>query len=60
MKFVDKHIEIDKLPKKFKKMTATRFAAVLGLNSWKTPFAVWCGIGNAGSRSIYGDDRKRC
>ena len=42
MKFVDKHIEIDKLPKKFKKMTATRFAAVLGLNAWKTPFAVWC------------------
>ena len=27
MKFVDKHIEIDKLPKKFKKMTATRCSA---------------------------------
>lgn len=42
MKFIDKHIELTKLPKKFKKMTATRFAAVLGLNAWKTPFAVWC------------------
>ena len=42
MKFIDKHIELTKLPKKFKKMTATRFAAVLGLNTWKTPFAVWC------------------
>lgn len=42
MKFIDNHIELDKLPKKFKKMTATRFAAVLGLNAWKTPFAVWC------------------
>lgn len=42
MRFVDKHIELDKLPKKFKKMTATRFASVLGLNTWKTPFATWC------------------
>lgn len=42
MKFIEKHIELEKLPKTFKRMTATRFAAVLGLNAWKTPFAVWC------------------
>ena len=29
-------------PKKPKKLTATRFATVMGLNSWATPFAAWC------------------
>lgn len=27
-----------------KKITATRFAAILGLNKWTTPFEVWCEI----------------
>lgn len=31
-------------PKKPKKLTATRFATVLGLNPWSTPFEVWCEI----------------
>ena len=44
IKFVDKHIELEDLPKSFKKMTATRFASVLGLNEWSTPFEMWCEI----------------
>ena len=29
-------------PKKPKKCTATRFATILGLNAWASPFAAWC------------------
>ena len=29
-------------PKKPKKITATRFATILGLNPWSTPFEMWC------------------
>ena len=31
-------------PKKPKKCTGTRFAAVLGLNRWSSPFEAWCAI----------------
>ena len=31
-------------PKKPKKITATRFATILGLNPWSTPFEMWCEI----------------
>lgn len=31
-------------PAKPKKITGTRFGAVLGKNVWKTPFATWCDI----------------
>lgn len=40
--FVDNHIELSEIPKKFKKLTATRFATILGLNAWNTPFSAWC------------------
>lgn len=40
----DNRIKLTELPKKFKKMTATRFASVLGLNNWSTPFEAWCAI----------------
>ena len=44
MRFIDgNRIQVDP-PKKPKKLTATRFAAVLGLNTWKTPFTTWCEI----------------
>ena len=43
MEFVGNQIKIDP-PKKPKKMTATRFATVLGLNAWSTPFEAWCEI----------------
>lgn len=41
-KFIDQHIELNKLPAKFKKLTATRFATILGLNAWSSPFSAWC------------------
>lgn len=41
MKWVEQHIEITP-PKRPKKLTATRFASVLGLNPWSTPFEIWC------------------
>lgn len=31
-------------PKKPKKITGTRFAAIMGLNQWTTPFNAWCAI----------------
>lgn len=31
-------------PKKPKRLTATRFATVMGLNAWNTPFGAWCEI----------------
>lgn len=31
-------------PAKPKKLTGTRFAAVMGLNAWTTPFEVWCAV----------------
>lgn len=31
-------------PKKPKKVTGTRFGAVLGANRWSTPFEAWCAI----------------
>lgn len=30
------------VPKKPKKCTATRFATIMGLNTWSTPFSAWC------------------
>lgn len=43
-KIIDNHVELEELPKKFKKLTATRFATVMGLNAWATPFSSWCEI----------------
>lgn len=43
-KIVDNHVELLTMPKKFKKMTGTRFATVMGLNAWATPFEVWCAL----------------
>lgn len=43
IKWKDKHCEI-KAPKKPKKLTGTRFATVLGLNPWATPFEIWCAV----------------
>ena len=42
MEFISgNRIKVDP-PKKPKKLTATRFATVMGLNAWATPFAAWC------------------
>ena len=42
----DNTVSIDP-PKRPKKMTGTRFASVLGLNRWNTPFQMWCEITKA-------------
>lgn len=31
-------------PKRTKKITGSRFATILGLNPWSTPFEMWCAI----------------
>lgn len=31
-------------PRKPKKLTGTRFATILGLNPWSTPFEIWCAV----------------
>ena len=43
MKWVDSHIEVTP-NKKPKKITATRFATILGLNPWSSAFETWCEI----------------
>ena len=44
MKWLDsKQIQITP-PKRTKKVTGTRFATILGLNPWSTPFEAWCAI----------------
>lgn len=44
MEFInDNRVKVDP-PKKPKKITATRFGAILGLNAWATPFSAWCEI----------------
>lgn len=44
MEFLEgNRIKVDP-PKKPKKITATRFASIMGLNAWATPFAAWCEI----------------
>ena len=43
MKIENNRVIIDP-PKRSKKITGTRFASVLGLNHWNTPFATWCAI----------------
>lgn len=44
IKFVGNHIELSDPPKRPKKLTGTRLAAVLGYNKWSTPFEAWCAI----------------
>ena len=43
MQWIDSHIEVAP-HKKPKKITATRFATILGLNPWSSAFEVWCEI----------------
>ena len=43
IKWVGNHIEVTP-PKKTKKITGTRFATILGLNPWSTPFEIWCAV----------------
>ena len=42
MDIEQKHITLETPPKRPKKITGTRFATILGLNPWSTPFEAWC------------------
>ena len=44
MKWIeDNKVEITP-PKRTKRLTGTRFAAVLGLDRWTSPFEIWCAV----------------
>lgn len=43
MEWLEKQIKIDP-PKRTRKITGTRFAAIMGLNAWNTPFKTFCEI----------------
>lgn len=42
IKFEDGKVYLLDIPKKPKKITGTRFGAVLNANRWQTPFQAWC------------------
>lgn len=46
IKFEDGKVYFSDMPKP-KKITGTRFGAVLGVNTWQTPFQAWCEITKA-------------
>ena len=41
--FINNTLKIEP-PKKPKKITGTRFASILGLDRWNSPFKTWCAI----------------
>lgn len=41
MEFINNTVKVDP-PKRPKKLTATRFATIMNLNAWQTPFSAWC------------------
>lgn len=43
IRIVGKHLEVTP-PTRPKKITGTRFATILGLNPWSSPFQAWCEI----------------
>lgn len=45
----------DDRPKRRKKITGTRFGAVLGMNRWKSPFGAWCEITNMATPPFEGN-----
>lgn len=47
IKFEDGKVYLLDVPKKPKKITGTRFGAVLNANPWQTPFQAWCEITKA-------------
>lgn len=43
MEWKENHVEITP-PKRPKKLTGTRFASIMGLSPWSTPFEIWCTV----------------
>lgn len=44
IKFEDGKVYLSQVTKRPKKITGTRFGAVLNVNKWQTPFLAWCEI----------------
>ena len=51
-----KIIRLEEKPKRIRKITGTRFAAILGLNPWSSPFEAWCDM--TGTYKIPFEDTK--
>lgn len=49
-------ITLELPPRRIKKITGTRFAAILGLNPWSSPFEAWCDM--TGTYKIPFEDTK--
>lgn len=45
-RFEDNSVVLTKVPRRIKKITATRLGAILGVNTWQTPFKTWCDMLN--------------
>jgi predicted phage-related endonuclease len=56
MEIKNQTVSLSEPPKKVKKITGTRFAAILGLNPWSSPFEVWCDM--TGTYKIPFEDSK--
>lgn len=49
---IDNTISLSTVPKTFKKITGTKFAAILGKNPYCTDFEIWCDLTRVYSKSI--------
>ena len=54
IKFEDGKVYLEDVPKKPKKITGTKFGAVLNANRWQTPFQAWCEITKAWCKPFEG------
>ena len=54
IKFEDGKVYLEEAPKKPKKITGTKFGAVLNANRWQTPFQAWCEITKAYNKPFEG------
>lgn len=54
IKFEDGKVYLESVPKKPKKITGTKFGAVLNANRWQTPFQAWCEITKAWCKPFEG------
>ena len=54
IKFEDGKVYLSETPKRPKKITGTRFGAVLNANRWQTPFQAWCEITKAWCKPFEG------
>jgi predicted phage-related endonuclease len=48
-------VAVEGAPTKPKKLTGSRFGAVVGLNNWKSPFEAWCEVCRVGEQPFEGN-----